>query len=307
MTGSILVGTSSWADPGFIEEWYPKDLPAKDRLSWYAERFEAVEVNASFYAVPERKTVERWVSQTPAGFIFDVKLHRLLSRHSADLRSLPPGIRGEARTSDRGRVQHTPELEQMLAGEVLDAVEPLVENGRFGAFLLQMTPAFSPKRNDIAELDPLLQRLAPHPVAVELRNRSWVDGEQAQHTFAHLSEQDAVWVGVDAPPGDHMTIMPPVDAVTNERLAYLRAHGRNTEGYLKGKSVAERFDWDYSDSELGEIAGRATKLAEDAEVVHVLMNNNRGRAAPTDGRRFRKIVGQDPGPPVEAGQQLELG
>src|SRR4051795_7082729 len=83
----IVVGTSSWADPGFVEEWYPEDLPARERLAWYAERFDAVEVNSTFYAVPSPRTVERWADETPDGFTFDVKLHRLLSRHSADLKS----------------------------------------------------------------------------------------------------------------------------------------------------------------------------------------------------------------------------
>jgi uncharacterized protein YecE (DUF72 family) len=89
--GRLVVGTSSWADPGFVEEWYPRGLPARDRLAWYAERFDAVEVNSSFYAVPERRTVERWAQVTPERFTFDVKLHRLLSRHAADLKSLPTG------------------------------------------------------------------------------------------------------------------------------------------------------------------------------------------------------------------------
>ena len=48
----IVVGTSSWADPGFVEEWYPQGLPARDRLPWYAEHFDAVEVDSTFYAVP---------------------------------------------------------------------------------------------------------------------------------------------------------------------------------------------------------------------------------------------------------------
>jgi uncharacterized protein YecE (DUF72 family) len=60
MAGRILVGTSSWADPGFVEDWYPKGMAARDRLAWYAERFEFVEVNSSFYAVPAQKTVARW-------------------------------------------------------------------------------------------------------------------------------------------------------------------------------------------------------------------------------------------------------
>src|SRR5207249_10244798 len=64
----ILVGTASWSDPGFIEEWYPKKLPARGRLAWYAEHFDLVEVNSSFYAVPSPEAVQRWVEQTPAHF-----------------------------------------------------------------------------------------------------------------------------------------------------------------------------------------------------------------------------------------------
>jgi uncharacterized protein YecE (DUF72 family) len=98
MEENIRVGTSSWADPGFVEEWYPPGLPAAARLPYYAERFEAVEVNATFYAVPAARTVARWAEVTPDGFSFDVKLHRLLSRHAADLRSLPPALREGATT-----------------------------------------------------------------------------------------------------------------------------------------------------------------------------------------------------------------
>src|SRR4051812_42068946 len=109
MPGRILVGTSSWADPGFVKEWYPPGMKAGDRLPWYAERFEGVELNSSFYAVPERPTVKRWVDVTPEGFVFDVKLHRLLSRHAAPLDSLPPALREDARTTARGRVMLEPE------------------------------------------------------------------------------------------------------------------------------------------------------------------------------------------------------
>src|ERR671937_1795055 len=111
MAGRIVIGTSSWADPGFVEEWYPEGLPAKDRLPYYAERFRAVEVNSSFYAVPERHTVGRWARLTPEGFVFDVKLHRLLSRHAAKLQELPPELREGVELNPRGRVKLTPELE----------------------------------------------------------------------------------------------------------------------------------------------------------------------------------------------------
>ena len=306
MPGRILVGTSSWADPGFVEDWYPRGLPARDRLRWYAERFEAVEVNSSFYAVPEESTVRRWVEQTPDHFVFDYKLHRLLSRHSAALDSLPPDLRDKARTTSRGRVVLRPETEQGMAEATLAAVAPLEEEGKFGAFLLQLTPAFSPKEHRLEELDPLLATLAPRAVAVEVRHRGWVEGERARDTFEFLAQRGAAFVGVDAPPGDHLTIMPPVDAVTNPKLAYLRAHGRNTDGYLTGRSVAERFGWEYSDAELEEIAGRARSLAEEADFVHVQFNNNRSANAPTSAREFRQKLGQDPGPPPGGEEQLQL-
>ena len=306
MAGRILVCTSSWADPGFVEDWYPRGMAARDRLAWYAERFEAVEVNSSFYAVPEERTVRRWAEVTPEGFVFDYKLHRLLSRHSAPVESLPPSLREQARTTGRGRVILRPEIEQAMVEETLATVAPLEEAGKFGAFLLQLTPAFSPKDHRLDEIAPLLESLAPRTVAVELRHRGWVEGERAQETFAFLSEHNSAFVGVDAPPGDHMTIMPPVDAVTNPRIAYLRAHGRNTDGYLTGRSVAERFGWEYSGEELEEIAGRARSLAEEADVVHVMFNNNRSANAPTSAGEFRQKLGQDPGPPVGGDEQLQL-
>jgi uncharacterized protein YecE (DUF72 family) len=99
--------------------------------------------------------------------------------------------------------------------------------------------------------------------------------------------------------------MPDLDAVTSDRLAYLRAHGRNADGYMRGKSVAERFGWRYSDAELEEIAGRARKLADEAESMQLMFNNNRDDDAPTAARRMRQLLGQDPGPPpADAQEQL---
>ena len=306
MAGAILVGTSSWADPGFVADWYPRGLPARDRLAWYAERFQAVELNASFYAVPDRNTVTRWVEATPPGFTFDVKLHRALSRHSAPLDSLPPELRDSAATTDRGRVILTPELEAELVDRTVEEVAPLEEAGKLGAFLLQLSPAFAPRQHELAELSALLERLSPRRVAVELRHRGWVRGERAERTLEFLSEHGVAFVCVDAPPGDHVPIMPALDAVTRDDLAYVRAHGRNTEGYLRGKTVAERFGWVYSDEELEEIAGRVGGLAEQAREVHVMFNNNRSDDAPQAARRFKELIGQPAGPPADAAQ-LPLG
>ena len=87
--------------------------------------------------------------------------------------------------------------------------------------------------------------------------------------------------------------MPSNDAVTTKRLAYLRCHGRDADRYMRGRSVAERFDYDYKRSELGEIGDRADHLAEDADQVHVMFNNNARDLAPKAAYRLRKdVLGQ---------------
>src|SRR5947209_6337347 len=178
MSARILVGTSSWADPGFVEEWYPPDLPARDRLPWYAERFEAVEVNSSFYAIPEIQTVERWAGVTPGRFVFDLKLHRLLSRHAADPSSLPPDMRDDIEVNARSRVRLTPELERAMVERTIEALAPLEQSGKLGALLLQLTPAFSPSRHRLEELDSLIEGFAPRPLAVEFRHRGWAERDR---------------------------------------------------------------------------------------------------------------------------------
>jgi uncharacterized protein YecE (DUF72 family) len=105
-----------------------------------------------------------------------------------------------------------------------------------------------------------------------------------------MEEHGAVWVCTDVPDADHLTIMPTLDAVTSPRLAYFRAHGRNAEGYIKGRSVAERFAWRYSDEELEEIGDRARELAEQADEVRLMFNNNRGSDAPVAAERMRELL-----------------
>jgi len=144
-------------------------LPASERLPYYAQHFSLVELNSSFYAVPARRVVQHWCEQTPNQFTFDVKLHRLLSRHSTKLATLPPAIRGLA-ALDGANVRVTPKIEKALIQVLLTEIEPFLSTGKLGAFLLQLTPAFSPRRHKLEELDHVLGLLAKFTVAVELRN-----------------------------------------------------------------------------------------------------------------------------------------
>jgi uncharacterized protein YecE (DUF72 family) len=232
----------------------------------------------------------------PDGFVFDVKLHKLLSHHAAQLKELPTDLREGVETNERGRVLPDPALIHEMVRRTAETMKPLSDAGKLGAYLLQLTPAFDPRENSLDELTPIIDGLAPTPVAIEFRRRSWASPKRFESVLDWLSAHGAVFVSVDTPPGDHVPIFPPIDAVTNDALAYMRCHGRNTEGYLHGRSVAERFDYDYSPAELEEIAGRAHELDGEAEQVHVMFNNNARELAPKAARGLRTILGQDPGP-----------
>jgi uncharacterized protein YecE (DUF72 family) len=299
MKKQILVGTASWSDPGFVADWYPKGLPASKRLGWYAERLNLVEVNSSFYAIPKVEAVESWCRQTPPGFVFDVKLHKLLSRHSAKVELLPPDLRKLA-TVKKSRVELTPKLEEAMARRTIEVIAPFVESGKFGAFLLQLSPAFRPKTNQLSELDNLFDALKEYPVAVELRNRDWVVGEQFERTTDYFRKRKLAFVCVDSPNDEHFTVVPGYDVVTNPQLTYMRLHGRNAEGYIRGRTVAERFDYKYNEKELHELAARAVNLSSGALKVHMIYNNNSSNYAPIAATRTREILDEEY-PNIETG------
>jgi uncharacterized protein YecE (DUF72 family) len=304
MAGKILVGTASWSDPGFVERWYPKKMPAGERLGWYAQHFEMVEVNSTFYSVPEPRMVERWCAATPNEFTFDVKLHQLFSFHSTPAKLLPPDLQRCAETDARGNVKSTPHLREAMLKSFLRPMSIIRNAGKLGVLLLQLSPAFSPRKHQLKELEPLIDMLSGYELAIEFRNRNLAIGDQLQLTIHFVREHRAIFVNVDAPASDHFTVMPyDVDEVTNPKTAYLRLHGRNAKAYITGKTVAARFDYDYKDKEIADVAVRSKKLAREARDVHVIFNNNNLDYAPRAALRLRKALGQIVRTPA---QTLEL-
>ena len=297
---AIRVGTASWSEPEFAKAgWYPPGLPAGRRLPFYAQRFDMVELNSSFYAIPSTHMCERWAKETPDGFLFNVKCHRLLSRHATKADALPTDLRSDVELTDRENVILTPDLEEEFAGRFIEALAPLEKAGQLGALLLQMTPGFAPRVADLTALEPLLRQLKGgrkdgRQVVLELRHHDWLDDRHREETTDFLREQGVTLASIDGPPADakHFTIMPALDVVTEPRMAYLRLHGRDAKAYLTGKTVAERFHYDYSDVELDEVMGRVQDLSRQADTVHVVFNNNSRDFAPVAAERLRRKLGQ---------------
>jgi uncharacterized protein YecE (DUF72 family) len=250
-------------------------------------------VNSTFYSVPDLRMVERWCAATPDRFTFDVKLHQLFSFHSTAAKLLPPDLQRRAETEGKGKVTPTPDLQKAMLDLFLRSMSILRSAGKLGVLLLQLSPAFSPRMHKLEELEDLIDMLRDYRLAIEFRNRNWVTDDQLRSTIGFLKQRKATFVNVDAPAFDHFTIMPSdLNEITNQGAAYLRLHGRNARAYITGKTVAARFNYDYNNDEIAEVAKRSKRLARDAREVHVVFNNNALDYAPRAAERLRAALGQ---------------
>ena len=290
---NILVGTASWTDPEFIKAgWYPPEVKndAEGRLRYYAAHFPMVEVNASFYALPTIETVAAWAERTPPDFRFHVKAHQVISGHPSDPGRLPAPLRNlPAELDAKGRIRRpSRELRDAAIDTLLEACGAL--GNKLGAILVQLPPFVVSGERQRDELARILARLRPARAAVEFRHRSWVAPGERERAVALLAEHEAAWVCVDAPRIEAMSAMPPVVEVTSPALAYVRMHGRNATAWTRGRTVAERFDYEYADQELEEWVDPVLDMAERAQEVAVVMNNNARDYALQAASRFAELI-----------------
>ncbi len=280
---AIHIGCGSWTDKEYVGVLYPKGVPPTERLAIYAQWFDRVEANSFYRAIPKREYVERWVAQTPAKFTFDVKLSKEFS--------------DDPDAAARGEVM----------SRFLYAAEPILAAKKLGVFLLPMPPSFEPKKHRLQELDALIEKLAPRALAVELRNREWLEGAQRAETLDFFNEKKLVWVSTDMAQADAKRVMPLLDVVTNPQRAYFRLHGRNP-AYATAGSTDEGHHHDYTDVELKEIAARIKSVASKAKEVHVTLNNHAEDFAPKAAIALKRLLGQPTleRPPEKPGQQDEL-
>ena len=293
MGRGVLVGTASWTDPEFIKAgWYPPEVKndAEGRLRYYAEQFPMVEVNAGFYALPTVETTAAWAERTPPEFRFHVKAHQIISGHPSDPSRLPAPLRTlPAELDNKGRIRKpSRELRDAVIDSLLEACGPLGD--KLGAILVQLPPfvvSGPPQREELARI---LSRLKPARAAVEFRHRSWVEPGERERAAELLAAHDAAWVCIDAPKSEAKSAMPPIVEVTSDALAYVRMHGRNATMWTRGRTVAERFDYEYRREELEEWVEPVLDMAERAHEVAVVMNNNAKDYALVAADQFRDLV-----------------
>jgi len=299
--GEILVGICGWTEPTLIKAgtFYPPDAKTpEDRLRFYATQFPIVEVDSTYYSPPTERNSVLWLERTPQRFTFNVKAYSLLTNHPTrpdrmpkDLReALPPE---EAEKRNLYREQLPDEFVDEVWKRFADALMPLHSAGKLGAVLFQFPQWFVISGFNKQYLVECAERLPDFRVAVEFRNKTWMEPRNQDETLAWLEDHDLPYVAVDMPQGLDSSI-PPIAAATAKDLALVRFHSRDTAQFTKkGVSAAERFAYDYRQEELEEWVPKIEDMASTARETHVLMNNCYRDYAVNNARQLSGLLDLD--------------
>jgi uncharacterized protein YecE (DUF72 family) len=273
---NLRIGTSGWNYPSGKGTWngvfYPPSRGRPkgfDELAFYAEHFDTVEVNSTFYGQPRPEVSRGWAQRTPPGFEFSVKLYqkfthprmfeqRVASALPGDVRAQSPLLRMLAEPNDA-------DLDEFRRG-----IDPLASAGKLGALLAQFPPSFKDAPASRDYLAGLLRALTGYPVAVELRHSSWSD--RVGDTLALLNTFGAAWVQIDEPKfrfSIRQNYLPNV-----EGFYYMRLHGRNVEQWWRHEKSEDRYDYLYSADELKEFSETAGAAKRLVKKLYLYTNNH---------------------------------
>ena len=281
----VRIGTSGWNYPlngygPWTGVFYPlkqgQKIPGTrdkfDELAYYAERFDTVEINNTFYRPPAVKTAQSWADRTPPGFEFSLKLFRQF-------------------THERDVTQKDVDLFKR-------GLEPLADADKLGALLCQFPASFKRDDKSVEYLTWLLRTFVDYRLAVELRHRSWSD--DFSPTINLLNEHDAAFVQIDEPKFKTSIRQNQLPNITS--FYYLRAHGRNAKKWWHHEHKDERYDYLYKPEEIqafGETLKAVTKIVPKA---YAYMNNHADAKSVANAIELKQFLGQ----PIPEDLEAEL-
>jgi uncharacterized protein YecE (DUF72 family) len=240
----IIIGTSGFQYADWVGNFYPPGTKSQDMLATYAEKFEAVELNFTYYGLPKAQNIQRMSDATRPDFEFVVKAHKTTTH--------------EQKTDD--------------VRPLLDGLRPLMDSGKLRGILCQFPWRFRNTVDNRRYLVALRKEFEDLPLFVEFRHDSWMKDP----LFDFLAKNNLLYVSVDEP--DIPGLVPRIGRSTGD-VAYLRFHSRRKESWWSGGSKA-RYDYDYSDDELSEWLDALKDMAARARKLFIFFNNcSRGSAA----------------------------
>jgi uncharacterized protein YecE (DUF72 family) len=282
----IRIGTSGWSYPSGKGTWngifYPVAGHSKargrgkgkfDDLAFYAEHFDTVEINSTFYRVPTPEAARGWGRRTPKNFEFSLKLFQ--------------------------KFTHPDMFEKATGGDPLDlglkdvdefkaAIDPLASAGKLGALLAQFPPSFKNDPNARGYLEWLLEAFKDFSLAVELRHRSWSD--DPADTLEILNSLGAAWAQIDEPKfrtSIRQSLMPNL-----RTFYYLRLHGRNAAQWWKHDKSEDRYNYLYSAEELEPFAKAAETASRKVRKAYMYANNHFSAKSVANAAILKHQLGQ---------------
>ena len=283
-TRNVRVGTSGWSYPTGKGTWNgifypdkgrrPRSAGKFDELRFYAEHFDTVEVNSSFYRIPSLATTKSWAQRTPARFEFALKLFQKFTH---------PDMFHEATGAD------PLDLDQADVDEFRASIEPLARADKLGPLLAQFPASFKNEPNARGYLEWLLERFREYELAIELRHRTWSD--DPLDTLKLLGEFSAAWVQIDEPKfrfSIRQNLLPNV-----KTFYYLRLHGRNAAQWWRHEKSEDRYNYLYTKHELEPIADAVEEASREVKKAYVYANNHFSAKSVTNAAILKYQLGQD--------------
>jgi uncharacterized protein YecE (DUF72 family) len=244
-SGVIRVGTSGFSFADWKGPFYPASLPDANRLPFYCNYFDVLELNSTYYRPPSTSMMENLARKTPDGFLFVVKLHQSMTH-------------GRDATADDYR-------------SFAESLRPLEQSGRLGGVLAQFPWGFRRSLPNLRYVLRMAENVAPHSLFVEFRRGEWL----CEDVLSSMAAASIGYVVVDEPA---LSGLVPPDVHTTSESGYVRLHGRNSATWWGGGP--ERYLYNYSKEELQAWVEKVRTMAKKAAAVYVFFNNcHAGHAA----------------------------
>ena len=288
----LRIGTSGWNYPSGRGTWngvfYP---PARgrsrdfDELSFYAEHFNTVEINSTFYGQPRAEVARAWAERTPEGFEFSVKLYQKFTHPALYGKRIAQALPDDAPQADAVRAIAQPNATDL--DEFRRGIDPLAAAGKLGAVLAQFPASFKDGASSRESLAGLLKSLSGYRVAVELRHRTWSD--RIDETLSLLNEFRAAWVQIDEPKfrfSIRQNYLPNVKG-----FYYMRLHGRNADKWWRHAKSEDRYDYLYSADELKEFSDTADAVRHLVKKTYLYANNHFSAKSVANAVMIKKQLG----------------
>jgi uncharacterized protein YecE (DUF72 family) len=259
---AIVVGTSGYSFEDWIGTFYPPKIRKGDMLKEYCRHFTTVEVNSTYYRVPNAAVFARMEEKTPPGFEFIIKANQEMT--------------------------HRVSKDNALYASFCEALKPVVEARKFRGVIAQFPWGFKPAAENAEHLEFLREKFESLPLFVEFRNAEWI----TEDTFERLKVLGIGYCSVDEP--RLKGLVPPIARLTTD-VGYVRLHGRNAQNWWgRGGDRAgrgDRYDYLYSEDELKEWVAKIRAMSQTAAKTYVFFNNCHAGQAARNAEMMKQLLG----------------